>query len=154
MSAVDEAIRDAIVAKFFEPTTIIVSQPVFDPNGGPPTMGVFPSQTEAPALRVARAVWEANREAITEAVMARLDIDAIVAQVVPLVTKATVDRLTADSGQRWSANPTPSERQKMLAQVYDAVAEEFGRQCVARLRETGGLQGILDAAPAHQEPTA
>jgi len=146
VSTTDDAIRQAIIDKFFEPTTLIVSQPVFDPNGGPPHMQSFPSQTEAPALRVARAVWEANSQAITDAVMARLDIDALVEQTAAHVTQSVVARLLAEPDNRWSANPQPSERQRMLTKVYDAVAEEFGRQCVAHLRQTGGLMGILDAA--------
>lgn len=145
MTSIDDAIREAIIAKFFEPTTLILSQPAFDPTTGVSTVQTFPSQTEAPALRVARAIWDAKQQAITDAVMARLDIDTIVDSVVVKVTAVMVDRLMKEPDNRWSSNPTKSQRQIMLDSVYAKVAEEFGRQCVEHLRQTGGLMGILEA---------
>lgn len=141
--SIEDAIREAIIDKFFEPVTLIVSQPVSSPNGTV-SMQAVPTQVEAPSMKVARAIWDANSKAITDAVMARLDIDTIVEQCSAHAAKAVVDRLMTDPG-RWSSNPSPSERQKMLAKVYDKVADEFGRQCVEHLRQTGGLMGILEA---------
>ena len=142
---VEQAIRQAIIDKFFEPTTLILSHPTFNSQTGQTEVITYPSQTEAPALKVGRAIWEANAAAITKAVMDRLDIDAIVEQTALVVTKAVVEHLTAQPAHSWSANPTLSERQKMLNKVYDQVADEFGRQCVEHLRTTGGLMGVLDA---------
>lgn len=144
VSTIDDAIRQAIVEKFFEPTTVLYNSPVTGPNGVT-SMQATPHQIEAPVMQIARDVWKANSTAITDAVMARLDTPVLVDQVTDLVTAAVVTRLTSEPDNRWSSNPQPSERQRMLAKVYDAVAEEFGRQCVEHLRATGGLMGILDA---------
>ena len=145
----EELLRQAVVDKFFEPSMVMMTTMAPGPNGIMQPQ-VYPSQTEAPSMRIARAVWDANQQAITDAVMARLDVDELVELVSAKTTKAVLDRLLAEPDRRWNAPPSQSERERMLAKVYEDVAAEFGRQAVEHLRRTGGLMAVLDAGT---EPT-
>ena len=140
----EDAIQKAIIDKFFEPTPLVQTQMVYD-NTGSQRMESSVALVDSPATRVAQEVWKANQSAITQAVMERLDLAAIVEQCSEKITAEVVKHLTAVPNS-WSSNPTPAARKQMMDKVYDQVAEEFGKQCVAHLRETGGLMGILTSA--------
>ena len=143
----EERIEEAIIARFFEPTWLIQTQQMLDPQTGQYRTEVVPTQIPAPLSVVAQAVYAAAKEKILASVLEQLDIDAIVAQWAPIIAKDVVAKLQT-TPDRWSSNPTATERRKMLDKVYEQVAEEFGRQCVEHLRQTGGLMGILDASPS------
>lgn len=142
MSSIEDAIQQAIVDRFFEPSVLFTTHSVWNQQTGNTELVTQPTQTEAPSMRVARDLWEARHGAITDAVMKRLDIGALVEDVVEKVTEEMVKRLTAPPNN-WGHHPAKSERQVMLDKVYEKVAEEFGRQAVEHLRQTGGLLGIL-----------
>ena len=142
MDNIETAIRDAIVEKYFQPERLL--QPVSVMSDGTSRVEYHPTELPSPMSRVARAIWDNNKDAITNAVLARLDLDDVVQQCSAVITKEVVARLTAEHG--WSARPQASQRKQMLEKVYAMVAEEFGRQAVEHLRNTGGLMGVLEAA--------
>lgn len=147
MKSMEERIEDAIVARFFEPSWMMTTQYIPDPQTGMSTPHPVNSQIPAPMSTVAQAIYDHARAEIVRRVMEKLDIDAIVTEWAPLIAKDVIKQLqTVNDGHGWRANPSKSEREKMLEKVYEAVAEEFGRQCVAHLKTTGGLLNVLEGA--------
>lgn len=139
----EQRVEDAIVARFFEPSWLMTSQPTYN-NGMMTGSEVMPSQIPAPMTVVAEAIYAEAKDRILARVLDQLDIDAIVEEWGAHIAKDVVDKLQAVSPS-WQATPSPSAREKMLTKVYDAVAEEFGRQCVEHLKNTGGLMAVLEA---------
>lgn len=141
-----QRIEDAIVAKFFEPTWAMTTQQTFDQQGTL-RLELVPMQVQSEMSRVAAAIYDAAKDRIIARVLETLDVDQIVEEWGGRIAQDVVAKLQENNSNHWSATPTKTERQKMLDKVYEQVAEEFGRQCVERLRETGGLMAVLEAAP-------
>lgn len=146
----EERVADAIVQKFFEPAWTMSTQQVVDPSTGQYRTELVPYQTSAPMSMVAQAVYDQAKADIIERVIRQIDIDAIVEQWAPVIAKDVVEQLQVKDGYGWQPHPSKTERQKMLDKVYNAVAEEFGRQCVEHLKSTGGLLNILEASPSNE----
>jgi hypothetical protein len=141
--SLEEQIEKAIVARFFEPTWIAQPQYVIDPQTGHGRSESVMMQQPAPMSLVSQAIYEKAKLDIVNAVLAKLDIDALVAEWAPIIAKDVIAQLQK-TPDRWAAKPSKSERDKMLEKVYEAVAEEFGRQCVEHLKNTGGLMSVLE----------
>lgn len=144
MKSLEERIEQAIVDRFFEPSTAMYTQQVMNPNTGQYHTEVVPTQIEAPMSMVASAIYKEARAEIIRKVMAQIDIDAIVAEWAPIIATDVVRQLQSQP-ESWRSNPSKNEREKMLEKVYEMVAEEFGRQCVEHLKNTGGLLAVLEA---------
>lgn len=140
----EERIEEAIVARFFEPGWIATPQFTVDPQGIGRNETVM-SQIPAPMTMIAQAIYEQARTQILQKVIERLDIDAIVDEWAPKIAEDVVKQLQIKDGYGWQPHPSKTERGKMMDKVYDMVAEEFGRQCVEHLKNTGGLMGVLEA---------
>lgn len=141
----EERIEEAIVARFFEPTWIVTPHMVSDPQTG--LMHTEPAMTQIPSemSTVAQAIYNKARAEIVRKVLEQLDIDALVAQWASKIAEDVVKQLQTAPNNGWSPQPNKTERQKMLDKVYEAVAEEFGRQCVEHIKNTGGLKAVLEA---------
>lgn len=150
MKTMEERIEQAIIDRFFEASWMIQTQQILNPQTGQYHIESTPTQIPAPMTVVAQAIYNQAKAEIVRKVMEKLDIDAIVAEWAPSIAKDVVARLN-EKPNSWSAYPSKSEREKMLSKVYDAVAEEFGRQCVEHLKNTGGLLAVLEAAPLTSE---
>lgn len=143
--SLEDQIANAIINKFFEPSWSIVTQPVYNPQTGQAHQELTPMQVPAPMEIVAQAIYNRAKADIIEGVLARINIDEMIEKWGPLIAKDVVNTLQEKDGRHWSPHPTPTERKKMLDKVYEAVAEEFGRQCVEHIKNTGGLMAVLEA---------
>lgn len=145
MQTMEERIEKAIIDRFFEPSWMVVPITVSDPQTGGMRIEQTYSQTPSEMSNVSQAIYDAARAQIIAKVIERMDIDAIVAEWSPKIAKDVVRQLQVDPSYGWSSNPSKTARQKMMDKVYEDVAVEFGKQCVAHLKETGGLMNILEA---------
>lgn len=139
----EERIEEAIVARFFEPSWMTLSQQMLDPSTGQYRTEIVPTQIPAPMTTVAQAVYDQARAEIIRKVMEQVDIDAIVAEWAPIIAKDVIKQLQEPPNQ-WSTRPDISSRKKMMDKVYEDVAAEFGRQAVEHLKSTGGLMAVLE----------
>lgn len=144
MTTLEQRVEEAIIARFFEPTWLVSTHPIVDPNTGQYRTETGMSQIPAPMTVVAQAVYDRARDEIVRKVLEQMDIDAIVAEWAPVIAKDVVKQLQV-TPEAWRAAPNKSERQKMMDKVYEDVAAEFGRQAVEHLRATGGLMAVLEA---------
>lgn len=144
MKSMENLVEEAIVARFFEPSMSFQLQQTIDPSTGQIRSENMPVLLPAPMTTVAEAIYSQARTQIIQKVIERLDVDAIVAEWSSQIAKDVVAKLQ-EMPASWHSNPSKTEREKMMDKVYDNVAEEFGRQCVNHLRETGGLLGILES---------
>ena len=143
MTDFEKAIQDAIVAKFFEPIGSTIAVQVVDPNTGQSRIEYQNQFYDPPVTNIARILYRNHENEILEGVKARLDLDDIIEKCVVEISNRVVTKLT-EAPYSWAAKPNASEKEKMLSKVYDRVAEEFGRQCVEHLKNTGGLMNILE----------
>lgn len=142
---IEKRIEDAIVARFFEPSWTIVPTMVTDPTNGMVRSEPMMSQIPSGMSVVVQAIYDQAKDEIVRKVIEQLDIDALVAQWAPIIAKDVVEKLQVKDGYGWQPHPSKTERRKMLEKVYEAVAEEFGRQAVEHIRSTGGLRAVLEA---------
>lgn len=146
MSTLEERVEAAIVSRFFEPSWIVSPGMVTDPSTGhvrsEPMMTQIPSEMSV----IAQAVYDRARIEIVRKVIEQMDIDVIISEWAPLIAKDVVSQLQkVNDGYGWQPKPSATERAKMMDKVYDMVAEEFGRQCVEHIKNTGGLMAVLEA---------
>lgn len=142
---IEERVEQAIIDRFFEPSWIAQPQYLVDPQSGQARTDTVMSQIPAPMTVIAQAIYDQARAEIVRKVIEKLDIDALVKQWAPQIAEDVVKQLQVKDGYGWQPHPSKTERQKMLDKVYEEVANEFGRQCVEHLKNTGGLMSILEA---------
>lgn len=142
---IEERVEQAIIDRFFEPSWIAQPQYIVDPQSGQARTDTVMSQIPAPMTVIAQAIYDQAKAQIVAKVLEKLDIDALVEQWAPQIAEDVVKQLQVKDGYGWQPHPSKTERQKMLDKVYEEVANEFGRQCVEHLKNTGGLMSILEA---------
>jgi hypothetical protein len=139
---IEQRIEEAIVARFFEPSWVFSTQVLYSNSGQVVGSTITPMQNDAPMSTVAKAIYDAAKDELVLKVIESINIDEIVESWAPKIAEDVVKKLNETPG--WNAKPGSSEREKMLDKVYNQVADEFGRQCVEHLKNTGGLMRVLE----------
>lgn len=144
MTTFEDKILEAIVTRFFEPHTVYAPVQTFDQQTGQYRTEWSASSQKSPVQVVAEQIFSAKKTEIMAAVLERISIDAIATHLVPLVSADIVKQLAPPTGGgSYYSRPDESARLKMRDDVWAKVAEEFGKQAVAYLQRTGGLQPVL-----------
>lgn len=139
----EDMIRDAIIDRFFAPIPVMETVWKQSPDGSGSYQTFQPGYQNTPMQIVASEIYKAKMQEITAAVLERITLNDITDAVVPKIVANFVK--TFDTGDNSWKSPGEDARRKMNDMVWQRVADEFGKQAVAFLQRTGGLQPVLGA---------
>lgn len=143
--SLEDQIRDAIIERFFAPIQTLDEVTRFSSDGsGNSWKELVPGNRHSPMQVVANHIYANKGPEIIAAVLERITLDEIVEAVVPKIVEQVVKTFDTRNDSSWQ-KPGEEARRKMNEAVWQRVADEFGRQAVAYLQATGGLQPVLGA---------